>query len=240
MLSIVALLSVPPIFMRPKEAAKAADAAKAAFAHVDGDHLTLLNAYHAYKQAGMGGGGGSGSGGGEAGAASAKSWAWDNFIDERNVKSADSVRKQLEGLLVKARLGPVVPQDFTSKDYYRNIKRALCAGFFMSVAHLQRDGHYLTVKDCQVVDLHPSSVLDYKPEWVLYSEFVMTSKNYVRTATSVSGEWLVELSPQYYDLTNFPKGETARALERLYANRAAGEKQGGGGGGGSGAGGGKR
>lgn len=52
MLSIVALLSVPQIFMRPPEAAKAADAAKAKFAHVDGDHLTLLNAYHAYKQKG--------------------------------------------------------------------------------------------------------------------------------------------------------------------------------------------
>ncbi len=29
---------------------KPPNAAKAQFAHVDGDHLTLLNAYHAYKQ----------------------------------------------------------------------------------------------------------------------------------------------------------------------------------------------
>ena len=50
MLSIVALTSVPNIFMRPKEAAKAADESKAQFSHVDGDHLTLLNAYQAYKQ----------------------------------------------------------------------------------------------------------------------------------------------------------------------------------------------
>lgn len=35
--------------MRPKEAAKAADEAKRKFNHTDGDHLTLLNAYHAYK-----------------------------------------------------------------------------------------------------------------------------------------------------------------------------------------------
>lgn len=51
-LSIVALLSVPQIFMRPKESARAADEAKRRFNHVDGDHLTLLNAYHAYKQHG--------------------------------------------------------------------------------------------------------------------------------------------------------------------------------------------
>ena len=36
--------------MRPNEAKKAADEAKMKFAHIDGDHLTLLNVYHAYKQ----------------------------------------------------------------------------------------------------------------------------------------------------------------------------------------------
>ncbi len=43
--SIAALLSVPQIFMRPKESQRQADEAKAAFQHADGDHLTLLNAY---------------------------------------------------------------------------------------------------------------------------------------------------------------------------------------------------
>ena len=37
-------------FLRPREAQKAADEAKARFGHIDGDHLTLLNVYHAYKQ----------------------------------------------------------------------------------------------------------------------------------------------------------------------------------------------
>lgn len=38
------------MFLRPNEAKKAADEAKMKFAHIDGDHLTLLNVYHAYKQ----------------------------------------------------------------------------------------------------------------------------------------------------------------------------------------------
>ena len=33
------------------------------------------------------------------------------------------------------------------------------------VAHLERTGHYLTVKDNQMVHLHPSTCLDHKPEW---------------------------------------------------------------------------
>ena len=36
--------------MRPNEQKKAADEAKMKFAHIDGDHLTLLNVYHAFKQ----------------------------------------------------------------------------------------------------------------------------------------------------------------------------------------------
>ncbi len=43
---------VPNVFVRPKEAQKAADDAKARFIHQDGDHLTLLNAYHAFKSHG--------------------------------------------------------------------------------------------------------------------------------------------------------------------------------------------
>lgn len=44
------LFPVPQCFVRPAEAKKAADEAKMRFAHIDGDHLTLLNVYHAFKQ----------------------------------------------------------------------------------------------------------------------------------------------------------------------------------------------
>jgi len=38
---------VPQVFVRPAEARRAADESKIQFAHLDGDHLTLLNVYHA-------------------------------------------------------------------------------------------------------------------------------------------------------------------------------------------------
>lgn len=149
-LTIVALLSGPIIFMRPKEAAKAADEAKAQFSHVDGDHLTLLNAYYAYKQNG-----------------DSKEWCYDNFINYRSIQAADNVREQLSRLLRKLNV-PLVSTDFSSPDYYTNIRRCMAGGLFMQVAHLQRQGHYLTVKDQQVVAIHPSSVLDSKPPWILF------------------------------------------------------------------------
>jgi hypothetical protein len=45
---------------------------------------------------------------------------------------------------------PLVSTDFTSSDYYVNLRKTLMEGFFMQVAHLEPSGHYLTVKDNQV------------------------------------------------------------------------------------------
>ena len=49
-LTIISMLSVPNCFITSPDSRRAASAAKLNFAHVDGDHLTLLNVYHAYKQ----------------------------------------------------------------------------------------------------------------------------------------------------------------------------------------------
>ena len=76
----------------------------------------------------------------------------------RSLKSADNVRQQLCRIMDRFNLKRT-STDFTSKDYYLNIRKALCSGFFMQVAHLERTGHYLTVKDNQVVQLHPSTCL---------------------------------------------------------------------------------
>lgn len=89
----------------------------------------------------------------------------------------------------------------------------------MQVAHLDRSGHYVTVKDNQIVTLHPSVVIDKKPEWVLYNEFVLTTKNYIRTVIDIKGEWLLEVAPQYYDLRNFPNSGAKNALEQLVRRR---------------------
>lgn len=104
------------------------------------------------------------------------------------MKSADDVREQLARIMDRFNLKRA-STDFTSRDYYLNIRKALVQGFFMQVAHLQRTGHYLTIKDNQTVQLHPSTCLDHKPDWVIYNEFVLTSKNYIRTVTDVKRKY---------------------------------------------------
>ncbi|CAJ0889778.1 20971_t:CDS:2 [Entrophospora sp. SA101] len=201
-LSIAALLSVPNVFVRPNDLKKQAEESKSKFAHAEGDHLTLLNVYHAYKTN-----------------SDDPNWCRDNFLSSRSLKSADNVRQQLKRIMERCD-SDLVSTPFENKNYYSNIRQALTAGFFMQVAHLEKSGHYLTVKDNQVVQLHPSSTLGHKPEWVIYNEFVLTTKNYIRTVTEVKAEWLLDIAPQYYDLSNFPNCEGKRELERIKLRRS--------------------
>jgi pre-mRNA-splicing factor ATP-dependent RNA helicase DHX15/PRP43 len=117
-LSIVAMLNTPNPYLRPKEAAKAADEAKARFQHTDGDHLSLLNTYHAYKNN-----------------QESAAWCYDNFLNHRSMKSADSVRAQLLRVMTRQQL-ELKSADFQSKDYYPNIRKCLLSGFFMQVHDL--------------------------------------------------------------------------------------------------------
>ncbi|CAK9783357.1 unnamed protein product [Cutaneotrichosporon oleaginosum] len=204
MLSLAAILSVPMVFMRPANQRKEADLAKAQFTHPDGDHLTLLNVYHAYKQ----------------NEHDAKNWCWNNYLNYRSLAQADNVRTQLKRNMEKWDL-PLVSTAFEDKHYWTNIRQALTCGFFMQVAHKEGEkGSYSTIKDNQVVRLHLSCGLDHTPEWVIYNEFVLTTANFIRTVTEVRPEWLLEYANNYFDPASFPENsETRRALERVLAKK---------------------
>ena len=49
--------------------------------------------------------------------------------------------------------------------------------------------------------LHPTSALfgmGFTPDYIIYHELVMTSKEYMQCVTSVDGYWLAELGPIFY------------------------------------------
>ena len=82
-----------------------------------------------------------------------------------------------------------------ARKLYTSVRQALVCGYFMQVAHKEGEkGNYLTVKDNQVVALHPSCGLETQPEWVLFNEFVLTTRPYIRTVTEVRPEWYVQPS----------------------------------------------
>lgn len=50
----------------------------------------------------------------------------------------------------------------------------------------------------------------------MYHEFVLTSRNYIRTVMQIEPEWLFEVAPEYFTLDeDFKNGEARRKLERV-------------------------
>lgn len=207
-LTIVSMLSVPQVFVRPANKRKEADQMKGQFAHEEGDHLTLLNVYHAFK------------GIQPIEMDKGKKWCHEHYLSFRHLSSADNVRAQLKRIMEIHEID-FISTPFEDKSYYTNIRRALLAGFFMQVA--MREGTskvYRTIKDDQPVMLHPSTGLGVSYDFVVYHEFVLTTKQYVRTVTGVRPEWLLEIAPTYYDLDSFEEGEVKKALVRARNKKA--------------------
>ena len=114
---------------------------------------------------------------------------------------------------------------------YQRVREALVCGFFMQVAH-KEEKCYVTIKDNQQVSLHPSCGLDTQPEWVLFNEFVLTTRHYIRTVTVVNPEWFVHHSASaslttnvsyrllrdaanYYDIDSWKPSEVKSTLLRI-------------------------
>lgn len=86
-ITIVSMISVQNVFYRPREKQNLADQKRAKFNHKDGDHLTLLTVYEAWKQHGCQNG-----------------WCYENFIQARAMKRAQDVRRQLITIMDRFRL----------------------------------------------------------------------------------------------------------------------------------------
>merc|ERR1719499_1787275 len=85
-MSIAAMLSVNPVFTRPSGSAKQADEARSRFAHLDGDHLTLLNVFHAFKQHVQDG-------------VDPVKFCGENFINPRALSAAERIREKLKACM---------------------------------------------------------------------------------------------------------------------------------------------
>ncbi|ANQ07598.1 Atp-dependent rna helicase [Plasmodium coatneyi] len=201
-LTIAAMLSVPYCFLRPKVKGKEADEMKTRFSHLDGDHLTLMNVFHAFVNYNR------------MDINASKKFCYDYFLNHRAMTSAQNVRNQLIRTMEKMEL-KIVSMNPSNPDYYVNIRKALLSGFYQQVAYKTSKGYYITVKDIQIVTLHPSTVFQINPEWVMYHELILTTKNFIRTVSRIDGKWLLEIARSYYDLDDLPNSEAKNELRMI-------------------------
>ncbi|XP_067866115.1 ATP-dependent RNA helicase DHX33 isoform X2 [Heterodontus francisci] len=177
-LTIVSLLSVDSVLYNPHAKRDEVHSVRKKFISSEGDHMTLLNIYQAFKNVG-----------------GHKEWCRENFVNSRNMTMVAEVRCQLRDICTKfgVRLE-------SSRSDTGNIRRCLAYALFLNAAELQPDGTYATLDSRQPVAIHPSSVLFHcKPSYVLYNELLHTSKCYMRDLCVVDAEWLYEAAPEYFN-----------------------------------------
>ncbi|XP_061787707.1 ATP-dependent RNA helicase DHX8-like [Nerophis lumbriciformis] len=198
MLTIVSMLSVQNVFYRPKDKQVQADQRKAKFFQPEGDHLTLLAAYNSWKNNKF-----------------SNPWCYENFIQARSLRRAQDIRKQMMSIMDRHKLDLISCGKSTMR-----VQKAICSGFFRNAARKHPQDGYRSLIDQQVVYLHPSSTLfNRQPEWLVYHELVLTTKEYMREVTTIDPRWLVEFAPAFYrvaDPTRLSRQKRLQKLEPLY------------------------
>lgn len=180
-LTIVAMITAQNVFYRPKDKQTQADAKKAKFHQPEGDHLTLLTVYNAWKQSKF-----------------SSAWCHENFIQARTMKRAQDIRKQLLGIMDRYRQ-PIV----SCGKNYDKVRKAICGGYFRHAARKDSQEGYKTLVEGTPVNIHPSSaVFNKQPEWLVYHELVLTTKEYMREVITIDPKWLTEVAPNFFKQVN--------------------------------------
>ncbi|XP_065107159.1 ATP-dependent RNA helicase DHX33 [Paramisgurnus dabryanus] len=176
-LTIISLLSVDSVLYNPPARRDDVLAVRKKFISSEGDHITLLNIYRAFKKV-------SGN----------KEWCRENFVNSRNMGLVSEVRAQLRDICIKMNM-----KLESSQSDLANVRRCLAHGLFTNAAQLQPDGSYVALDTHQSVAIHPSSVLfQAKPAYVVFNELLHTSRCYMRDLCLVDSDWLQEAAPEYF------------------------------------------
>jgi pre-mRNA-splicing factor ATP-dependent RNA helicase DHX38/PRP16 len=97
------------------------------------------------------------------------------------------------------------------------IRKCICSGYFHNAAKLKGIGEYINLQTGIPCVLHPSSsiyALGYTPDYVVYHELIMTSKEYMSCVTSVDPLWLVEMAPLFFSVKeNYSERTQRKAME---------------------------
>ncbi|KAF9910625.1 DEAH-box RNA helicase prp16 [Lobosporangium transversale] len=179
--TIVSMLSVPSVFYRPKERIEESDSAREKFFVPESDHLTLLNVYTQWRSNGY-----------------RDDWCVKHFVQPKAMRKAREVRSQLMDMMKTEKM-PYVSCN-TDWDI---IRKCICSAYFHQAGRIKALGEYVNCRTGMPCHLHPTSALyglGYNPDYIVYHELVMTSKEYMQCVTSVDPHWLAELGPMFYSI----------------------------------------
>ncbi len=182
-LTIAAMLCEPELFLKPKGGGREEEyeRIREKFHMQESDHLTLLNIYQQWRNSGF-----------------SSTWARVHFLNHKKLVRIREVRAQMMDVLKLHNM------KLSSCDYdWDTIRKAICSAYFSNSARYKGGDQYSNLRTGLVCHLHPSSALygaGTTPDYVIYHELVLTSKEFMRCVTVVEGEWLAELGPMFFSV----------------------------------------
>ena len=180
-LTVVSMLSVPSVFYRPKEREAEADASREKFFVPESDHLTLLNVYNQWKNSGY-----------------RSDWAEEHFIHIKALRKVREVRTQLQDIMRTLKL-----EETSCGNNWEVVRKVITSGYFHNSAKIKGIGEYVNLRTGIPCVLHPSSALfalGYSPDYIVYHELTMTTREYMQCVTAVDPHWLAELGPMFFSV----------------------------------------
>lgn len=119
-LTIVSMLSMPSVFVRPKDRAEESDASREKFFVPESDHLTLLHVYQQWK----------------ANHFSAE-WCQDHFINVKAMRKVREVRSQMLDIMQTLKIVNV-----SCGTNWDLVRKAICSAYFHNAAKMKGETNY--------------------------------------------------------------------------------------------------
>lgn len=177
--TIVSVLSVPTVFFSPKERLEEANSAREKFIVPDSDHLTLLNVYQLWRAHEY-----------------SKQWCDKHFILSKAMQKVREVRTQLLEIMEQQSISLV-----SCGSDWDIVRKCICSAYFQNAARLKGNNEYVNLRTGTPCHIHPTSSLQgHAPDYVVYHELMLTSKEYMRCVTMVDPLWLAELGPMFFTI----------------------------------------
>lgn len=177
---IVSMLSVPSVFYRPKERQEESDMSRSRFQIPESDHLTLLNVYSQWKANRY-----------------SDHWCKKHFLHPKSLRKANDIKDQID-IIMKSNRVPLVSSGYE----WDIVRKCICSSFFHQAAKASaKVGEYTSLRTGISLQLHPTSSLYGMadlPEYVVYHELLLTSKEYISVVTAVEPSWLIDLGGVFY------------------------------------------
>ena len=125
-------------------------------------------------------------------------WCSRHYLHAKALKKVREVRSQLLDICKMLRI-----QVESSGTDWDVVRKCICSGYFHNASKMKGIGEYVNLRTGIPSVLHPTSAiygLGFTPDYVVYHELIMTSKEYMQCVTSVDPVWLAELGPMFFSV----------------------------------------